>query len=65
MSPRYMEIKEREHPNERNRKCFLIMLFTLCLNGSRGILLGERREPQVRPDNAELREKLLSQLVAD
>lgn len=41
------------------------MLFTLCLNSSRGILLGERREPQVRPDNAELREKLLSQLVAD
>lgn len=66
MSPRYIEIKEGEHIQMKgNRKGFLIMLSTLCLNSSRGVLLGERCEPQVRPDDAELREKLLSQLVAD
>lgn len=41
------------------------MISTLCLNSSRGLLLWERCEPQVRLDDAELREKFLGQLVAD
>lgn len=66
MSPRYIGIKEGEHIKmKENKKGFLIMLSTLCSNSSRGLLLGERCEPQVRPDDAELREKLLSQIVAD
>lgn len=41
------------------------MLFSYSLNGSGGLLFGERSETEVGLDDAEFREEFLSLLVAD